>query len=547
MSHGNDRRPRARLGLTALEDRSTPASLASTPYAVGVPDGETGDVTVHAADGSVQYTVANPYGSDFTGGVRVALADVTGDGTPDLITAPGPGTAPTIHVFDGSTQQEVASFDAYESTFTGGVYVAAGDITGDGKAEIITGADQGGGPRVVVFDGSTVSGTTTPTALDDFLAIDDSNFRGGVRIALGDVNGDGTSDLVVGAGFGGGPRIAVYDGAALANGEQVKLVNDFFAFEDTLRNGVFPTVGDLNGDGCGDLIFGAGPGGGPRVLALDGAAALAGSERAIANFFAGGSGSRDGVQVGVVTDGSGSTSIVSTDLSSGTTTVSDSTGTSTGTLAGASGGPVCGTSDDSSGSTGSSDSGSADSGSIAVTSDTAAAVRGSYTGSGSGTLAVYSGTTAAPTVSTADATITLDITDATPVTLPVGHRRHGGSASTDESSSTGGTANALELSGTIAVSVAGADPITLSVHGTFVLTADPATSGTVQGVLRLSVERPEAGATPSGLHLSLAGTLDGGSLTVDRLVVIDATNRPAGSVFASPTAADADKIVLTRA
>src|SRR5207237_2432808 len=142
----------------------------------------------------------------------------------------------------------------------------------------------------------------TPTTLDDFLAIDDSNFRGGVRLALGDVNGDGTADLVVGAGFGGGPRVVVYDGAALAAGNQVKLVADFFAFESTLRNGVFPAVGDLNGDGCGDLIFGAGPGGSPRVLALDGRAAQAGVQSELANFFAGDASSRLGVEVGTTTD-----------------------------------------------------------------------------------------------------------------------------------------------------------------------------------------------------------------------------------------------------
>src|SRR5689334_6102735 len=105
MSRSNASRQRTRLALTTLEDRSTPAS-AATAYAVGVPDGQTGDVVVHAADGSVQYTVANPYGASFTGGVRVALADVTGDGTADLVTAPGPGIAPTVHVFDGITHQE---------------------------------------------------------------------------------------------------------------------------------------------------------------------------------------------------------------------------------------------------------------------------------------------------------------------------------------------------------------------------------------------------------------------------------------------------------
>src|SRR5205085_1736668 len=120
------------------------------------------------------------------------------DGTADLITAPGPGTEPLVKVYDGATQQPVASFDAYESTFTGGVYVAAADLNADGKAEIVAGADQGGGPRVVVFDGASVAaGAAAPTVLDDFLAINDTSFRGGVRVCLGDVNGDGVSDLVV--------------------------------------------------------------------------------------------------------------------------------------------------------------------------------------------------------------------------------------------------------------------------------------------------------------------------------------------------------------
>ena len=41
------------------------------------------------------------YGSVFTGGVRTAAADITGDGVPDILTAPGPGGAPFVNIFDG--------------------------------------------------------------------------------------------------------------------------------------------------------------------------------------------------------------------------------------------------------------------------------------------------------------------------------------------------------------------------------------------------------------------------------------------------------------
>ena len=55
------------------------------------------------------------------------------------------------------------------------------------------------------------------------------------------------------------------------------MFGDFFAFEQTLRNGVFVAAGDLDGDGFAEVIAGGGPGGGPRVLALSGTDLLGGA------------------------------------------------------------------------------------------------------------------------------------------------------------------------------------------------------------------------------------------------------------------------------
>jgi hypothetical protein len=95
----------------------------------------------------------------FQGGVSVAAGDVTGDGVADIITAAGPGGGPHVRAFSlpGGTPTQVASFFAYDPGFPGGVHVAAADLTGDRVAEIITGAGPGGGPHVLVFD---VSGVT---------------------------------------------------------------------------------------------------------------------------------------------------------------------------------------------------------------------------------------------------------------------------------------------------------------------------------------------------------------------------------------------------
>src|SRR5436190_1885991 len=82
----------------------------------------------------------------FQGGIRVAMGDVNGDGLPDVITAPGPGGGPLVKVFSGVDGSLLVAFNAYDSAFQGGVFVAAGDVTGRGKASIITAPGEGGGP-----------------------------------------------------------------------------------------------------------------------------------------------------------------------------------------------------------------------------------------------------------------------------------------------------------------------------------------------------------------------------------------------------------------
>jgi uncharacterized delta-60 repeat protein len=242
----------------------------------------------------------------YTGTVRVAAFDVTGDGIPERIAGLGPGGGPQVAVYDGADGRLLASFFAFEQSFTGGVLLAGGDVTGDGRAELAVAADVGGGPRVRVFEANSLS-ANDPRTLADFFAIDDVNFRGGARPALGDVNNDGRADLVVGAGPGGGPRVALFDGATLA-GTPTRLVGDFFVFESQLRNGAFPAAGDLDADGHADLFFGAGPGGAPRIRVIDGRSLLddvhiatiddvPGSE--LATFFAGDPAARQGVTVAV--------------------------------------------------------------------------------------------------------------------------------------------------------------------------------------------------------------------------------------------------------
>jgi hypothetical protein len=245
------------LRVEGLEDRSAPATAV---LAVGADAGGGPRVTVldPATGAALQSFFA--YDPAFTGGVRVAVGDLSGDGNPDVVTAPGPGTGPDVKVFDGKTGALLRTLPAFEAGFTGGVNLAVADVTGDGAADVVAGACMGGGPRVRVLDGKTGA------AVRDFFAFE-PGFAGGVRVAAADVTGDGAADVVAAAGSGGGPAVRVFDGAT---GTPVR---SFFAFEPTFAGGVYVGAADLTGDGTADVVAGAGAGGGPAVRVFDGATA----------------------------------------------------------------------------------------------------------------------------------------------------------------------------------------------------------------------------------------------------------------------------------
>ena len=170
-----------------------------------------------------------------------------------LVTGAGQGGGPHIRVFDLQTKKPVSGFFAYDKNFKGGVDVATGDVNGDGKEEIITGAGPGGGPHVRVFD---MYGHSFP-----HFFVYDKEFRGGLNIAVGDVDGDGTDEIIVGLKQGP-PYVFVYD--CLGREE-----SRFFAYDKNFKGGVDVATGDVNGDGKEEIITGAGPGGGPHVRVFD--------------------------------------------------------------------------------------------------------------------------------------------------------------------------------------------------------------------------------------------------------------------------------------
>jgi hypothetical protein len=194
------------------------------------------------------------YDEGFTGGVHVALNELDGNtDTKEIITGPGAGGGPNVKVFQFNIRTltfnptPVTSFFAFnDPAFTGGVYVAGGDVTGDGIGDLLVGAGEGGGPRVQVYAGS-VNGVITSAPISDFFAYS-TEFLGGVVVAAGDRTGDATLEVVTGPASNGGYNIKSFNVAGTGNNPT--LIENFFAFND------FTSIGGLS---IATAVFDANP------------------------------------------------------------------------------------------------------------------------------------------------------------------------------------------------------------------------------------------------------------------------------------------------
>lgn len=208
-----------------------------------------------------------PY-EQFGGGAHVASAkNLDGDSGVEYVTGAGPGGGPLVKVLDDDGDVKV-SFYAYDANFRGGVDVAVADIDDDGKSEIITAPGPGGGPHIRIFEanGKPYAGTKAK----DFFAYD-PGFSGGVYITAADMDHDDIAEIVTGAGPGGGPHVKVFkpDGTVL---------HQLFPYDMNFRGGVdvgaFPATSSRS-SGAGGFVTAPGTGGGPHVKVYNNKAEIA--------------------------------------------------------------------------------------------------------------------------------------------------------------------------------------------------------------------------------------------------------------------------------
>ncbi|MBI2427094.1 MAG: VCBS repeat-containing protein [Candidatus Kerfeldbacteria bacterium] len=189
------------------------------------------------------------YDTSFRGGVNVAVGDVNGDGRDDVITAPQSG-ASNVQVYTYSPVTEEFSRLAwkmtYDAGYKGGVNLAVADLDGDQSAEIIT-VPAMGSTNLRAYSYDATEGTLE---LDGWTWAYGSGFKGGANVAAGDVNGDGNDEVIV-APYWGSPNVRVLSYTA-ADGFDTYAWT--FAYDTNFKGGVQVAVGDVDGDGNADVV-----------------------------------------------------------------------------------------------------------------------------------------------------------------------------------------------------------------------------------------------------------------------------------------------------
>jgi len=197
-------------------------------------------------------------------GACVAAGDIDGDGIDEIIVGAGDEFVNPARIkafYANGTAVSGADFLAFTTKY--GANVASADLDGDGKAEIIAGAGKGiANVRVFTYNGGTVTDTGINFICDATLD--------GVQVAAGDIDGDGQNEIITASVAKSSQTIKVWKVDTSGGPGKWTATEDksFRAF--TSKKGIVVATGDLNGDGTDEIIAGEATGANVKVFKGDG-------------------------------------------------------------------------------------------------------------------------------------------------------------------------------------------------------------------------------------------------------------------------------------
>jgi hypothetical protein len=202
------------LSISSSATMSLPASVLTSPVLVAANDtGCDSTPLVYVIDpvtGKAKSFNPYPDSPGFRGGVRVAVGDVFIDpnarNVPEIICAPGPGRVGEIRVFTlAGTELPQFRYRPFGNSYVRGIDVAVGDLDGVGSDDLVSGASRGPG-SVNVASSSATGFRRLPAK--SFTAFG-GTYTGGAAVAVGAVG-----QILVGSGIGMAPLVKTYDVSA---------------------------------------------------------------------------------------------------------------------------------------------------------------------------------------------------------------------------------------------------------------------------------------------------------------------------------------------
>ncbi|MCO6458737.1 MAG: DUF11 domain-containing protein, partial [Pirellulaceae bacterium] len=176
----------------------------------------------------------------------------------------GVDSKPLVTILDQSGKEILGQFLAYEADYAGGVRIAVGDVNGDGVDDIVTAPGLGREPEVKVFSRPDPADPSQWVELTEFRFLAyPASFDGGVEIALGDFDNDGRGDDIVATPSFGAVQTRVFLNRFETNpASPIDTVpfRSFFAFSSSFTGGSVVAAADMNGAGPDEVIVGSGSG-----------------------------------------------------------------------------------------------------------------------------------------------------------------------------------------------------------------------------------------------------------------------------------------------
>ncbi len=190
---------------------------------------------------------------EYTQPIDMALGDLYNTKREKIIIGTPINQKPEVLIYDLSGKL-LHRFLVYDEKFKGGVSVAIGDVDGDYNQEIITAPANNGGPHIRIFDRNG--------GLKSQFFAGNEEFRGGLNIDAGNLNKDRKEEIAVTPRNNSSPYVLIYDISG-------KLLFSFLAYDENFKKEIDVKIADINSDYKNDIITSAGAGGGPHIRIFD--------------------------------------------------------------------------------------------------------------------------------------------------------------------------------------------------------------------------------------------------------------------------------------